>query len=129
MTAAHLRYAALGLAAISYGGLALLYARASMWPYSLACLVLTGVCAEACSWVRRADERLHALEAAARPPGPQAAHTAAEAMPGPLRTAAFWAELGDPLGCPFCPPDSLPIPSTHWAKHLKRHHSEETPNR
>lgn len=61
MIAARLRYLALALAAGSFGGLALLYARAGAWPYSLACLLLTGACAEACSWVRRATEQLQTL--------------------------------------------------------------------
>ncbi|MFC9247777.1 hypothetical protein ACFT7S_28325 [Streptomyces sp. NPDC057136] len=66
MISARLRYAALGLAAITFGGLALLYARADMWPASLVCLVLTGACAEACSWVRRAAEQLQAAHRQAR---------------------------------------------------------------
>lgn len=66
MIDARLRYAALGLAAITLGGLALLYAEAGMWPGSLVCLVLAGFCAEACSWVRRAAEQLQAVHRQAR---------------------------------------------------------------
>lgn len=58
MISARLRYAGLGLAAITLGALALLYAGAGLWPHTVVCLVLAGVCAEACSWVRRAAEQL-----------------------------------------------------------------------
>ncbi|MFD3654363.1 hypothetical protein [Streptomyces sp. NPDC058620] len=66
MISARLRYAALGLAAITFGGLALLYAQADMWSGSLVCLLLAGACAEACSWVRRAAEQLQAAHDQAR---------------------------------------------------------------
>ncbi|MFE0243285.1 hypothetical protein ACFWZ0_02540 [[Kitasatospora] papulosa] len=67
MISARLRYAALGLAAITFGALALMYATAGGWAPAAVCLLLTAACAEACSWVRRAAERLQDLERAARP--------------------------------------------------------------
>lgn len=66
MISARLRYAALGLAAITLGALALMYAEAGKWPASLVCLVLTGACAEACSWVRRAAAQLQTIHHQAR---------------------------------------------------------------
>lgn len=67
MISARLRYAALGLAAITLGALALMYAEAGGWAPAAVCLLLTAACAEACSWVRRAAEQLQDLERAARP--------------------------------------------------------------
>ncbi|MDX2624677.1 hypothetical protein PV356_35245 [Streptomyces sp. WI03-5b] len=66
MISARLRYAALGLAAITLGALALMYAIAGGWAPAAVCLLLTAACAEACSWVRLAAEQLQALHHQAR---------------------------------------------------------------
>ncbi|MFJ3705054.1 MULTISPECIES: hypothetical protein [unclassified Streptomyces] len=66
MISARLRYAALGLAAITFGALALGFANAGGWAPAGVCLLLTAACAEACSWVRRAAEQLQLLHHQAR---------------------------------------------------------------
>ncbi|GFH34324.1 hypothetical protein SCWH03_05380 [Streptomyces pacificus] len=37
------------------------------------------------------------------------------------------ASIGYPVRCPHCPPDAGPVPPTHWAKHVQRHHPEAAP--
>lgn len=74
MISARLRYAALVLAGATFAVLGFLYAAADHPAAVALCLVLTGACWEACSWVRLAAERLQDLERAARPgPHPLAA--------------------------------------------------------
>lgn len=68
MIAARLRYAALFLAAAVFAVLAFLYACAGHPVATVLCLLMTGACSEACSYVRRAAEQLQVLEHAARPP-------------------------------------------------------------
>jgi hypothetical protein len=63
---ARLRYAGLGLAAITWGALALMYAAAGGWAPAAVCLLLTAACAEACSWVRRTAEQLQVVHHRAR---------------------------------------------------------------
>ncbi|MER5277765.1 hypothetical protein ABT025_18680 [Streptomyces sp. NPDC002809] len=38
--------------------------------------------------------------------------------------AGLFTTIGPPVSCPHCGPDAAPIPSTHWTKHLIRHHPE-----
>ncbi|MFC8859303.1 hypothetical protein [[Kitasatospora] papulosa] len=67
MISARLRYAALVLAGATFAVLGFLYAAADHPAAVALCLVLTGACWEACSWVRLAAARLQDLERAARP--------------------------------------------------------------
>ncbi|MFJ8863641.1 hypothetical protein ACIRD8_35140 [Streptomyces sp. NPDC102451] len=66
MISARLRYAGLVLAGAAFAVLAFLYACSGRPAAVLLCLVLTGVCWEACSYVRRAAEQLQALHHQAR---------------------------------------------------------------
>lgn len=47
--------------------------------------------------------------------------------PGEVRAgiAGLFTAIGPPVACPHCGPDAAPIPSTHWTKHLIRHHPEQ----
>ncbi|MFJ8883633.1 hypothetical protein ACIRJR_09485 [Streptomyces sp. NPDC102402] len=66
MISALLRYVALALAGSTFAVLAYLYAAAGH-PVAVAlCLILTGACWEACSYVRRAAEQLQDLHHQAR---------------------------------------------------------------
>ncbi|MFG2589079.1 hypothetical protein [Streptomyces sp. NPDC048438] len=67
MISARLRYAGLVLAGATFAVLGFLYAAADHPAAVALCLLLTGVCWETCSWVRRAAEQLQDLERAARP--------------------------------------------------------------
>lgn len=66
MIAARMRYAALVLAGAVFAVLGFLHAAADHPAAVALCLALTGVCWEACSYVRRAAEELQALHHQAR---------------------------------------------------------------